>query len=105
MIYNGVKDDGKEQQEQSSQHSPFVLSVTAVETSIDALAVGVDLGFVDVNILVASAAIALATMVMVTIGVMLGRVLGTMVGKRAEIVGGMVLMRVGGTILFEHLTA
>lgn len=39
------------------------------------------------------------------IGVMLGRVLGTVVGKRAEIVGGVVLMIVGATILHEHLSA
>ena len=62
------------------------------------------LAFVDVNILVASAAIGLATMTMVTIGMMLGRVLGTVVGKRAEMVGGVVLMLVGATILYEHLS-
>lgn len=104
MIYNGVKEDDEEE-EKTGQHSFFVLAVTAFATSIDALAVGVGLAFVDVNILVAAAAIGLATMVMVTIGVMLGRVLGTIVGKRAEIIGGVVLMIVGGTILFEHLTA
>jgi putative Mn2+ efflux pump MntP len=41
---------------------------------------------------------------MVTLGVMLGRVLGAVVGKRAEIVGGVVLMIVGSTILYEHLS-
>ena len=50
-------------------------------------------------------AIGLATCVMVTVGVMLGRVLGAVVGKRAEMVGGVVLMLVGATILYEHLTA
>ena len=58
------------------------------------------LAFVDVNILVAAAA-----MTMVTLGMMLGRVLGTVVGKRAEMVGGVVLMLVGATILYEHLSA
>jgi small neutral amino acid transporter SnatA (MarC family) len=53
---------------------------------------------------VAAAAIGLATMTMVTIGVMLGRVLGAVVGKRAEMVGGVVLMIVGATILYEHLS-
>lgn len=66
---------------------------------------GVGLAFVDVNIWVAAAAIGLATMTMVTIGTMLGRALGSVVGKRAEIVGGIVLMLVGATILYEHLTA
>lgn len=104
MIHNGLKPEDEEQ-EKSSQHSFMVLAVTAFATSIDALAVGVGLAFMDVNILIAAAAIGLATTVMVTFGVMLGRVLGTVVGKRAEIVGGLVLMVVGATILYEHLTA
>ncbi|WP_268800769.1 manganese efflux pump MntP [Pseudomonas huanghezhanensis] len=104
MIYNGLKDED-EHEEKQSQHSFMVLAVTAFATSIDALAVGVGLAFVDVNIFVAAAAIGVATMTMVTIGVMLGRVLGTVVGKRAEIIGGVVLMLVGATILYEHLSA
>jgi putative Mn2+ efflux pump MntP len=104
MIYNGLKHEEAEE-EKPGQHSFFILAVTAVATSIDALAVGVGLAFVDVNIWVAAGAIGLATMTMVTIGVMLGRVLGTVVGKRAEIVGGVVLMIVGATILYEHLSA
>jgi len=104
MIYNGVKEDDEEEQK-PNQHSFMILAVTAFATSIDALAVGVGLAFVDVNIFVAAGAIGLATMTMVTIGVMLGRVLGNVVGKRAEIVGGVVLMLVGATILYEHLAA
>ncbi|MDR0280274.1 MAG: manganese efflux pump MntP [Paucimonas sp.] len=103
MIWNGLKHDD-EVEEKTSQHSLFILAVTAFATSIDAMAVGVGLAFVNVNILVAAAAIGLATLVMVTLGVMLGRVLGAVVGKRAEIVGGIVLMLVGTAILFEHLT-
>nr|WP_274598120.1 MULTISPECIES: manganese efflux pump MntP [unclassified Pseudomonas] len=104
MIYNGLKHDDAEE-EKPNQHSFLILAVTAFATSIDALAVGVGLAFVNVNILVAAAAIGVATTVMVTIGVMLGRVLGTVVGKRAEIIGGIVLMLVGATILYEHLSA
>lgn len=104
MIYNGIKEEDEEQ-EKASQHSFMILAVTAFATSIDALAVGVGLAFVDVNILLAAGAIGLATLTMVTLGVMLGRVLGTLVGKRAEIVGGVVLMLVGATILYEHLSA
>ena len=104
MIYNGFKHED-EAEEKSAQHSFLVLAVTAFATSIDALAVGVGLAFVDVNIWVAAAAIGLATMTMVTLGMMLGRALGTVVGKRAEMVGGGVLMLVGATILYEHLSA
>ena len=104
MIYNGLKHEEAEE-EKPNQHSFLILAVTAFATSIDALAVGVGLAFVNVNILVAASAIGIATTVMVTIGVMLGRVLGTVVGKRAEIIGGIVLMLVGATILYEHLSA
>lgn len=104
MIYNGLKHEEAED-EKRSQHSFLILAVTAFATSIDALVVGVGLAFVDVNILVAAAAIGVATTVMVTVGVMLGRVLGIVVGKRAEIIGGFVLMLVGATILYEHLSA
>lgn len=100
MIWNGLKADDEEA-DKPTQHSFMILAVTAFATSIDALAVGVGLAFVDVNILVAAAAIGLATMTMVTLGMMLGRV----VGKRAEMVGGVVLMLVGATILYEHLSA
>ncbi len=34
---------------------------------------------------------------------MLGRVLGALVGKRAEIVGGVILIVIGASILYEHL--
>lgn len=104
MIYNGVRHDDEQPADKPAQHSFLILAVTAFATSIDALAVGVGLAFVDVNIVVAALAIGLATTVMVTIGVMLGRVLGTVVGKRAEIIGGVVLMLVGSAILYEHLS-
>ncbi|KAG1166364.1 hypothetical protein G6F62_015644 [Rhizopus arrhizus] len=69
------------------------------------MAVGVGLAFVDVNIVVAAIAIGLATTLMVTIGVMLGRALGSVAGKRAEVLGGIALIGIGSLILYEHLTA
>jgi putative Mn2+ efflux pump MntP len=106
MIHNGIKHDDEDQEQavKPSQHSFFILAITAFATSIDALAVGVGLAFVDVNIWVAALAIGLATTTMVTIGMLLGRVLGSVVGKRAEIIGGIVLILVGTTILYEHLS-
>ena len=104
MVYNGVKPEEAEV-EKPVQHSFWLLAATALATSIDALAVGIGLAFVDVNILVAAAAIGLATTTMVTIGVMLGRALGAVVGKRAEVSGGAVLILIDATILYEHLTA
>jgi len=88
-----------------SAHSFWLLAVTGFSTSIDAMAVGVGLAFLDIDILPIAAAIGLTTFVMVTAGVMLGRVLGEIAGKRAEIIGGVVLIGIGGAILYEHLSA
>lgn len=88
-----------------TRHSVVRLAITGFATSIDAMAVGVGLAFVDVNIVHVAAAIGFTTFVMVTLGVMLGRMLGAVAGKRAELVGGIVLFAIGATILYEHLTA
>jgi len=50
-----------------------------------------------------AAVIGLCTFAMVSIGVMAGRTLGSLVGRRAEIAGGVVLVLVGASILYGHL--
>lgn len=107
MIRNGLKDEpaGTDAvEDKPTTHSFARLALTGLATSIDAMAVGVGLAFIDVNIGVVAAAIGFATFIMVTLGVMLGRVLGDVVGKRAEVMGGVVLVAVGTAILYEHLT-
>ncbi|OLF54713.1 manganese efflux pump MntP family protein [Pseudomonas chlororaphis] len=106
MIHNGLQlEQAAQEQDAPKQHGFWLLAVTGFATSIDALAVGVGLAFVNVNIWVAATAIGLATMTMVTLGVMLGRAIGTVMGQRAEILGGIVLIIVGSSILYEHLSA
>ncbi len=83
----------------------LAIAMTGLATSIDAMAVGVGLAFVEVNIAVVASIIGLCTFVMVTLGVMAGRVLGTVVGRRAEMLGGLVLIAVGSSILYSHLSA
>ena len=103
MIYAGLQAPDVQEPDKPDRHSFWVLAVTGFATSIDAMAVGAGLAFLDVNILPVAAAIGFATFVMVTLGVMVGRVLGAVLGKRAEIIGGLVLLGIGGTILYEHL--
>lgn len=102
MLYEGLK-PSDEMAEAPSRHSFLKLAITAFGTSIDAMAVGVSLAFVKVNILLAAGLIGLATTVMVTLGVMLGKVLGSLIGHRAEIFGGVMLIAIGAWILLSHL--
>lgn len=104
MIRNAFKDEDEEAPP-VSRHSFWLLAATGFATSIDAMAVGVSLAFIDNNILVTALAIGLATTLMVTIGVMVGRMLGSVAGKWAEVLGGLALMGIGSTILYEHLSA
>jgi len=89
--------------QRSSRHSFWRLATTGLATSLDAMAVGVGLAFAKVDIVRTAIAIGLATLVMVTLGVMIGRLLGAVVGKRAEVFGGLVLIGIGSLILYEHL--
>jgi manganese efflux pump family protein len=84
-------------------HTLTALIVTAIGTSIDAMAVGVSLAFLEVNIVVIAVAIGFATMVMATGGMLAGRFLGARFGRYAEIVGGLALIALGCSILYEHL--
>ncbi len=102
MIKEGMSTPEIEKGKPSS-HSFWILAVTGFATSIDAMVVGVGLAFIDANIIVTAAAIGLATFTMVTIGVMLGRVLGLIAGKRAELMGGIILIGIGCLILYEHI--
>lgn len=85
------------------RHGFWALAATGFATSIDAMAVGVGLAFLDVDIVVVAAVIGLTTLVMVTLGVLLGRVLGALAGKRAEVGGGLLLIAIGTTLLVQHL--
>lgn len=91
--------------EKPTRHGFWLLAFTGFATSIDAMAVGVGLAFLKVSIWHIAAAIGFATFVMVTMGVMVGRLAGRIVGRWAEAAGGALLIGIGSMILFEHLTA
>jgi len=105
MIWNGFRPDGGDgDAADGRRHGFWSLAATGLGTSIDAMAVGVSLAFLDVPIGIVAVVIGLCTLVMVTTGIMLGRVLGALAGKRAEIIGGVILIAIGAVILYEHLS-
>ena len=75
----------------------------AVATSIDALAVGITFAFLDTPIVEAIVIIGLTTFFLSIIGVVVGNFFGTRYKKKAEIVGGIILVAIGVKILVEHL--
>ena len=103
MAWNGLRPE-RDEAPAPERHGFWALAATGLGTSIDAMAVGVSLAFLEVHIGVVALVIGLCTLVMVTAGVMLGRVLGALAGRRAEIVGGVIMIGVGTVILYEHLS-
>lgn len=79
------------------------LLVLALATSIDALAAGISLAIQHANILPCAVVIGGITAVMCFIGVMIGHRVGCMFQRRAELIGGIVLILIGFKILLEHL--
>ena len=78
--------------------------ILAVATSIDALAVGISLAMAGVgSIWLAVLLIGVTTFVLSAIGVRVGNVFGSRYEKRAETVGGVILILLGVKILLEHL--
>jgi len=78
--------------------------VLAFATSIDALAVGITLSFMDVSILFAVLLIGAVTFVLSFTGVRLGYVFGKKFSVYAERIGGIILILIGIKILIEHLS-
>ncbi|MGQ3774944.1 manganese efflux pump MntP [Klebsiella quasipneumoniae subsp. similipneumoniae] len=102
MIIEGFRGDSDEACEAPRRHGFWLLVTTAFATSLDAMAVGVGLAFLQVGIVTTALAIGCATFIMSTLGIMVGRFIGPLLGKRAEILGGIVLIGIGSEILWSH---
>lgn len=76
--------------------------ILAIATSIDALAVGVSLAFLKVDIVPAVVLIGLTTACFSAFGVWLGNIFGCRFKNKAEFAGGLILVIIGVRILLEH---
>jgi manganese efflux pump family protein len=76
----------------------------AIATSVDALAAGFTLPMLDAPIAVTLATIGVTTALLSVAGLYAGRRLGSKLGKRLDVLGGLVLIGLGTKTLVEHLT-
>lgn len=77
--------------------------ILAVATSIDAFAVGISLAMDGSDIVSSSVIIGVVTFLISAVGVGIGSKVGSLLGKRAELLGGLILIGIGIKILLEHL--
>jgi len=87
----------------TAPHNYWRLAATGLATSLDAMAIGVSMAYLELPIIKVALVIGLCTLLMVTLGILLGRVIGAWIGRRAEILGGIVLIGIGLKIVLETL--
>ena len=103
MLYDTLSGDDEEADESGADFRFKTMLVLAIATSIDALAIGVSLAFLKVDIWSAVAFIGATTAAFSAVGLRIGNIFGYRYKFGAEITGGVVLVLIGIKILVEHL--
>lgn len=100
MIWEAVRGEDEIPQNPLKTSTLFLM---AIATSIDALAAGVSLAAVSAPIIYSSAVIGIVAFIFSFSGMYAGRRFGDLLGNKAEILGGVILILIGTKTLFEHL--
>lgn len=79
------------------------LLILSLATSIDALAVGLSLSMLRIKIFFPAMTIGIIAFLMTLAGTKLGPLFGRIAGRRAELLGGLILIGIGIKILIDHL--
>lgn len=103
MIYESFKHRKEPERNKIDQTKGLFLIFLSVATSIDAFAVGLSLAALQVAFLYPAVVFGFVAFLMTIIGVKIGPLFGQVVGKRAELLGGLILILMGVKILLEHL--
>ena len=83
-----------------------LILLQGIATSLDALAVGVSLAaFPSTNIITAAGIIAFTAFLMSFTGYFIGRKCGRMLGRKAQVCGGIILIGIGLHIFLSHIRA
>lgn len=103
MIFEYFEKECPEEEKACDPTRGRELLVLSIATSIDALAVGLSLAFLEAGIALPAIIIGVTCFAITLFGVKLGGKASELLGKRMELVGGLVLVAIGVKILVEHL--
>ena len=81
-----------------------ILLTLSVDTSMDAMAVGLSFAMLEISIVTPVLIIGLITFALSFAGVYLGDRVGDRLGRKVEVLGGLILIGIGIKILVEHLS-
>jgi len=100
MIYDSTK---REVDKIENRLGTGTLLTLSIATSIDALAVGLSLAFLQTDIATPIIVIGIVTFTLSLIGFFFGKTAGNLFGNKIKIIGGLILIGIGIRILLEHL--
>ncbi len=100
---NMIRESRSEQETLDASMSAPSMLLLAIATSIDALAVGVTLAFLKVQILPAVGFIGIITFLLSAAGVKVGSLFGAKYHSKAELCGGIILLLIGIKLLLDGL--
>jgi putative Mn2+ efflux pump MntP len=103
MVVESFRKQGMVKIISSDPTKGITLILLSVATSIDAFAVGLSFAAIHQKILYPSAIIGAVAFMMTLVGTKIGPAIGKIAGKRAELLGGLILIFIGVKILTEHL--
>lgn len=98
---NLCPDVGKEGKQHPLQGTPLFLLATSV--SIDALAAGFSMGMMDVDLIRLSLILGTIIFIIGMVGLRAGHRVGQFIGKRGEVMGGILLILLGLHVLWSTL--
>jgi len=101
MMKEGLNGDGK--MDPQSVLGGLSLLVFTLAVSVDSLAVGLSFSLEKIAIFVPSLFMGAGTLAFTFVGLMIGNRTGQAVGRRAQILGGLVLILIGARIVLSHM--
>ena len=102
MIWEALHEKGGQSKNLDITHGLTLLAL-AFATSVDALAVGLSFAFLQLNIVVTCLVIGVVAFAITHLGFYLGHSAGSLLGRRAKITGGIILIGIGIQVLLSHL--
>lgn len=102
MIFEAFKNDDEAKNIDFDKLTTLI--VLGIATSIDALTVGFSFAIINYNIYISSIIFGIQTGFTAMVGMLVGKKVGSKLGRRSEIIGGLILIGIGTKILIEHLT-
>jgi putative Mn2+ efflux pump MntP len=105
MIWEAARQPDGDPADRGQLFGLGAMVVLGIATSIDALAAGVTMPMLHAPLALSIVTIGAVTAVLSTVGLLAGRRFGQLLGRRLDVVGGVVLIGIGTKILAQHLIA